>query len=38
MENIKFNPYNCQNTHSYTHPHITKQVKTMAEQDTHQTK
>ena len=25
-------------THTYTHPHVTKQVKTTTVQDTHQTK
>jgi len=27
-----------QNTHTYTHPHITKQIKTITVQDTHQMK
>jgi len=31
-------PHNCQNTHTYTHPHITKLVKTTTVQDTHQMK
>jgi hypothetical protein len=32
------NPHNCQNTPTYTHPHITKQVQTTTVQDTHQIK
>jgi len=31
-------PHSCQNTHTNTHPHITKQVKTRTAQDTHQMK
>jgi len=27
-------PHNCQNTHTYTHRHITKQIKTTTVQDT----
>ena len=30
--------HNCQNNPTYTHPHITKQVKTTTVQDTHQMK
>ena len=26
-------PHNCQNTHTYTHPYITKQVKTATVQE-----
>jgi len=29
-------PHNCQNTPTYTHPHITQQVTTTTVQDTHQ--
>ena len=33
---ITKHPHNCQNTHTYTHLHITKQVKSNTVQDTHQ--
>jgi len=31
-------PHNCQNTPTYTHPHITRQVQTTTIHDTHQMK
>jgi hypothetical protein len=31
-------PHNCQNTHTYTHPYISKQVKTTTVQDKHKMK
>jgi len=34
----KTHTHNCQNTPTYAHPHITKQVKTNTVQDTHQMK
>ena len=31
-------PHNCQNIHTYTHPHITKQVEATTVKDAHQMK
>jgi hypothetical protein len=34
----KYKYTHYQNTHTYTHPHITTQIKTTTVQDTHQMK
>jgi len=33
---LRKHPHNCQNTPTYTHPHIRKPIKTTTVQDTHQ--
>ena len=37
-KHVTKHPHICQNTPTYTHPHITKQDKTTTVQDTYQTK